>query len=354
MNDLEEIRRLLPPAAAPDPSVVAQARARMFTQAPESARPKLGRRLVITAAIGAAVATGIVALPGDSGKPLSGRDVLLVAATQAAKEPLATGKYYRTRVIHQSTEKFGLAPNTYHYDTRGLAEIWVAADPAKPDHYGTVRLGGKPTTPADAEAWKRDGSPTVLKLPMMILGQPAMVDATPGGAKLETVNREDVIGYGSTPDGKPITFTREEWAALPADPAELKAFLLNRPLASQVSQKDWLIRFAMYFLSEFPVRPEARAGLFKMLAGLDGVTSDGPVTDPQGRKGMGVTIAPEPGRNETPHKLIVDTNTGKLLSYGSEGKATPGVDGPQGPYWEIVLSAEWTNDEPKPPSTATP
>ncbi|SDW24722.1 hypothetical protein SAMN05421504_10159 [Amycolatopsis xylanica] len=348
MNDLEEIRRLFPPAAAPDPSVVAQARARVFNAKPAS--PRIGRRAMLAAAIGAAVVAGVVVVADTKpAGPLSGREVLLVAATQAAKEPATSGRFYRSRKLDVAESDVGNAPDFYQTSTRILSENWVAADPAAPDFGGTVNLGSKPTKPSDVEAWKRQGSPAQITardgITVIVLGA--------GEPRFGEVNREEVLGYGVGPNGERLYLTRQEMNSLPADPDQLKSFFLGKPLDPRIDGEAWLIRFATYLLSEFPIRPEARAGLFRMLAGLDGVRSEGPATDPEGRPGMALTIDPEKGRNEGPVRLIVDTTTGKLLSYEFKTTVPPGSS-PINSLVQVVLSAEWTNDEPKPPSAEAP
>ncbi|WP_370948673.1 CU044_5270 family protein [Amycolatopsis sp. cg5] len=348
MNDLEEIRRLLPPAAAPDPLVVAQARARVFTAKPASS--PIRRRAMLAAALGAVVVAGIVVVADNKPTgPLSGRDVLLVAATQAAKQPATSGRFYLSRKLNVVESDVGTAPDFYQFSTRFLSENWVAADPAAPDFGGTVNLGSKPTKPSDVEAWKRQGSPARITVRDGI----TVLTVEGGEPRFGEVNREEVLGYGVGPNGERLYLTRQEMNSLPADPDQLKSFLLGKPLDPQVGGEAWLIRFATYLLSEFPIRPEARAGLFRMLAGLEDVRSEGPATDPEGRPGMALTIAPKAGRNEGAVRLIVDTATGKLLSYEFKVTAQPVVS-PINSSVEVVLSAEWTNDDPKPPSTEAP
>jgi hypothetical protein len=80
--------------------------------------------------------------------------------------------------------------------------------------------------------------------------------------------------------------------ALPADPARLRALILRgfSPPGQVVNKEEYLFEMTPALLT-LPVTPAVRAALYRMLAGLPGVRSLGPVTDAGGRAGVAVALS---------------------------------------------------------------
>jgi hypothetical protein len=103
-------------------------------------------------------------------------------------------------------------------------------------------------------------------------------------------------------------------------------------------------------LSDLPVKPGVRAAAYQVLAGLDDVRSLGEVTDALERRGQGVARAERWPTGTFERQLIVDPDTGILLTdrfvavapAGTHGWAKPGTV----VNWNAIVKAEWTDRKP--------
>ncbi|MCP2338228.1 hypothetical protein [Actinomadura rupiterrae] len=188
----------------------------------------------------------------------------------------------------------------------------------------------RPVGPADAAAWKADGSPDRIKLNA---GEP---DRSIGPER----SGGPVLDFGDAAARR-----------LPTDPAKLRAALLNYALSvghERVPNPDeYLYRSASFLLVDTPVRDDLRIATYRLLASLRGVRT---VTtqDATGvvRQGVALrTTTPEYGTVDS--ELLIDPRTGRLVA-GQEVVVKPGprtADLRPGVRWryEIVRYAGWTN-----------
>ncbi|WP_327419947.1 hypothetical protein OG612_41265 [Streptomyces sp. NBC_01527] len=84
---------------------------------------------------------------------------------------------------------------------------------------------------------------------------------------------------------------------------------------STSGRSAWMLRQAADLIT-MPVKPGVRAAAYRVMADLPGVRVVGRVTDPLGRKGVGVEF-PDTYRTplgSTRQRLVVDPSTGAMLS----------------------------------------
>jgi hypothetical protein len=211
---------------------------------------------------------------------------------------------------------------------RAGGERFVVTDESESEHSIGVRSGTEslwvwnlnvtttPRTPADEEAYRRAGSPAELELlPEPTGGQGGLT--MPVGGRTPHVDRTNVGGdVYSVGD---VNSSYADLLALPGDTDALRAELLSRFAAgggAEVGdQTQWLFRQSANLIT-MPVTPEVRSSAYRIIAGLPGIRSLGRVTDPLGRAGVGVAVAPE--RSATygtvERQLVVDESTGVLLA----------------------------------------
>ncbi len=153
-----------------------------------------------------------------------------------------------------------------------------------------------------------------------------------------------------------IDVTTAELAAAPTDPARLRAWLTDRiRRAGSEPTGGILFRAGESLVMHLPVTPPLRAAAYRMLAGLDGVHSLGPVTDRHGRAGTAVafdyTGRADPMDPASPVgpmqvRLIIDLPTGRALameSYSLHG-GTATLQ-----RYTVMLSSYYTDRPPAPP-----
>lgn len=366
MDEMTEIRTLLPEQAPPSRAVVAAARARLLAEG--EAPVRRARRLptigIAVAAAAAAAAVAVVALPSQEApapdqqvltEP-SARDVLLVAAEQAEADAGRTGRFWHVRTVSGSQvglRPVGTAPDTYELERRVVTESWASLDGSEPDWHGSRDLGVRPATPADEEAWRRDGSPTSWNLGY--------------DAELE---RDNVVttapAEGTLFERSPLAqvvpgLTAREVRDLPTDAAALRAFLeSNRtprpdeptdPEGRRQLVDHYLFTRATMLIAETPAPPAVRAAALRLIADLGGVTSTGTVTDALGREGTGITLVWRSGAGTDTVELVIDQKTGTLLGSrhtGAEGEKVLKTS------YSAVLSSDWTDAAPAVPSADVP
>jgi hypothetical protein len=153
----------------------------------------------------------------------------------------------------------------------------------------------------------------------------AAYEASPGGPPFDSSPRriED-----ATVAGMPAAEVR----ALPTDPARLR---------KQIEGGDvTLTAMVGQLLASALTPPDVKVALFAVLKQLPGATLRNDVTDPQGRKGVGVEFQTEAWRT----LFLFDERTGALLATRSIGhKEVPGRDIDD---WTLVIESGRRDDAP--------
>jgi hypothetical protein len=344
VNELEEIRALLPEQAPPSDQLAAEIRARLWNEPkPIPRRPRLLVPLAVVAA--AAVAVTVITLPDNAPvrteqqAPRTARDVLLMAADRAADQAAETGRFWRTRTLDSFTVPqgpYGTPPNTYGLEQRNVNETWLSGDGHEPDWYGHRGIGLHPT---DEAAWRADGSPTDWALPFRM-------PEAPRAGEVYELPRGSQILPGMT----------AKVSDLPADAKQLRTFLLEHsqyPIDDKVVEEQYLFGCAVMLLAEVPAAPEVRVAALRLIADLGGVETAGEVTDPLGRKGTGVTLKAGPVEDlVSAADVVIDASNGTLLSV--RYSVTPTGKPVAKEYYVAVLSAGWTDEDPTVPSAEVP
>jgi hypothetical protein len=218
-------------------------------------------------------------------------------------------------------------------------EDWEPRDPIDGIGVHSIDIGAsriRPVSAADAEAYRKDGSPQPNENPDMGITIP---DPSAG---------PDLAG-DEIFEGDP--------ARLPVDPDKLRTAMLTwiRDHGGLPTHPDaWLFREAAKLLdspSEMPAQA-VRGALYRMLAGLPSVRSLGTVRDPLGRVAVGVAL-----REQTPALGTVDWQL--LISPSSDFvMATravvvrPGAVNREFPvgatqFLTVQKTAGWTDEPPK-------
>jgi hypothetical protein len=306
MNELDEIRRLLPEQAPPSDRLVAEVRAQLVGEPrPASRRPRMLVPLVAAAAV-AAAAAAVVVLPGNDDVPgteqaaaPSGRDILLMAAERAEAQGAETGRFWRTRVVMKS--------DTY-WD---VTETWLSGDGQESDWMGSRDIDASPPDPGD-----------VFELP---------------------------------PESQVLPGVTARVSELPTDSAALRTFILEhwqKPVDDQRVVEEYLFASAVKLLAEVPATPETRAAALRLIADLGGVENTGEVSDPLGRKGNGITLTKRHGNIDVSIEVVIDPANGTVLSVRYAGTENGTAIKPS--YYVAVLSMGWTDEQPSVPSTDVP
>jgi hypothetical protein len=176
------------------------------------------------------------------------------------------------------------------------SQYWAARSPKDGSPLFAQPLGVQLASPADQAAWRRDGSPTVwpdttqketIALPngLPISGSNRSLHVAPGRLTSMTARygaQQFQVGNQS--------LTLSQLQALPADPARLKALILNGWTQSGSRYEDetgYLMR-TVAAVVQMPVTPAVRAARYEMLASLPAVVSLGTLTDVGGQQGEAV------------------------------------------------------------------
>jgi hypothetical protein len=287
-------------------------------------RAGIGAVAVTAAAVTVAVmvaATGPVApahpphhraVAGASRPALPAREILLAAAVSAAKAP-ATGRYWVVADQQMRLQPAGTAAHPYDIADRSGTQAWYPRSAGQRYWYIVTEHGARPATPADKAAWRAVGSPVSWRFGGLRYGQAAQrFTMSPSPAQAYWQPRDQALGFlGSAR----ATFARLQ--RLPSGEARLRAIIgrtagvpLPRPghvMTSAVASN--IFGEGATFLT-WPVTPQVRASIFKVIAGLPGVRSAGPMTDSRGRRGYGVEM-PAGGEKEV---IVVSPATGALLA----------------------------------------
>ncbi|MEV4382842.1 CU044_5270 family protein [Streptosporangium sp. NPDC049644] len=344
MDELKTVRELYGEPRL-DPLLKARVRG-LLTDEPRRRRWRLSWTAAVAglaaAAVAVAVAVAVPGMTGEAGAPnrvatISGRSVLLAAATTAESDPAAANAYWRVRKLHRRTypERLGRGANRYWVVESRLTEQWVARD-------GRVwsasrALGARPGSAADEEAWRRDGSPTEWS------SQGEVLSTSPEKGELRAIAGKVPFSMA----GHEMTF--EQLQRLPVAPAALKEWVTEAVSDVPAGTVDGVVADALSgLLWSKPSPPDVRAAAYRALAELPNIRYLGSATDERGRAGAGFsfTVQPPGARNGAAVRrtLIIDPDSSQVLSSTVTGP--PGVKGDQ---VELVLEAGWTDDRPAVP-----
>jgi hypothetical protein len=382
MDEFELLARARP-VEPPSAATVATARTALLqlAQAPEGAvsrrAPLLRRRVLVPMAAGvlAILSVALAAMPqgnpapppatsGPVGIPSAdptARTLLLAAAEKALTEP-ARGKaaYWVSTRIQGVLIEVGEPGNRYAVMGRTTQTWWHSMTPGKDGVVVTRWSGAAPASDADRAAWVKAGSPSSwpMDLPPGCPPDPSqrwtMTSGTPTGVRIG--DRQFTVL------GEPVS--ADQIRRLPTDPAALRGWLL-KVIRKQGLDKDGEAAVAkMLFagltnlLFTTPVPPAVRAAAYRVLAQVPGVRSLGATTDPEGRKGVAVSIDTNNVAEEqqadsggpTEVRLLFDPATGRTLStqtravrpadYRSWVPAGAVVD------YDALSGERWTDEQP--------
>ncbi|MEV5750833.1 CU044_5270 family protein [Actinoallomurus sp. NPDC052308] len=323
-DDREELARLLPPPAERDlPSgrhrevqefVMAQIREDLQSAGPAPRRTRGRRPLVIGAALTAVAGATAVAVvvgttggsggsvnaggsqahssPGHSAGSLSGRQVLLAAASTAERAPAGSGTYWHVKIEYYTKTSSGATGTS-------VIETW---------------------TRRDGRSWARSGSPN-------------------------SPVKENGGKYGYWNDGFTVGSTHLSYRQiqrLPADPAALKKWIthhselmkdVGQHHGTTVSVDDVIVGGLSGLLEMTPAPPAVRAAAFRALASLPEVRNLGRV---DGGQGLQIT------NSDGTLRMVLDPATSRIRSSSFTGKGAKTKSGT-----DKVDAAEWTNAAPR-------
>ncbi|MQY07179.1 hypothetical protein [Actinomadura macrotermitis] len=361
MDDLDRIAGLHAAERPPSPATTAAARARLLAEARPAVRrpgPMAPRtRVAVAAFLAAAVvatAWGLYAWrtrPLYGVEPLAGQSgpaarFLLAAADGRARNPSDGEVWYRRSTVGGTV----LVTSPYRPGVRYAMEVeqddytLTVAHGTLPrrrfSHAATSRgwqgrrIDVRPATPVDRTIWK--------------------ADLRPDAATLGVNAPERAIGP-EMGNGPVLDFGDEDARKLPADPAKLRAWLLN--YATQFDHQRlpdpdrYLFGSASFLLVDAPVSDAVRIATYRVLASLKGVQAI-TATDAAGRISKGVAMretTPENGTVEL--QLLVDARTGRLTASQTviitPGSRNAGLRPGSRWFYEIVRQAEWTRTPPE-------
>ncbi|WP_433361107.1 CU044_5270 family protein [Streptosporangium sp. CA-115845] len=356
MDDLTAVRDLL---AEPEPSheVIAAGRDRLLAampspQGPPREQARRGRRAAWWTALGmgvvgtAAAATLVITsstaapptppltrlpAPGTQNTVAEARQVLLAAATAAARAP-AEGAYWVTRTV-QGNQR--VAPNAGYLILRSHAEeMWLSRARDGQSWRISQYLGAKPATPKDEAAWRKDGSPDRWlfadgALTGGYVSAEERIESEPGEREAFRLRGKWKGSAGHLTKG---LLTWAEVRAIPDTPEKLRIYLNGRGKeftakwpGAEKQVEPWLLEDCVQLLTSLPVTPGTRAAAYRLLASLPGMTSEGKVVDGLGRIGQAISY---PVSTTTPqgeskvygtNRLVIDVSSGLPLSRERDG-----------------------------------
>jgi hypothetical protein len=373
MDEMRMVRRLLnePP---PAPQVVAEGRARLFGSSARGERTTwtIGRAvfrsafgLGLTGAAAAMALTVATLVPGASRAPKdegpattdgSARNVLLAVAARAETAP-TNGTYWHVRRMFDATwpRKLGRGDNRYTVEHLSINEEWTKRSGKS---WWGRREWVRPKTSEDAEAWRRDDSPSKWCMGYTDTEppEPNCLHTAPGTAFLtRDYHAFEVV------EGRELTF--QQLQRLPEDSDALRAWVVDAvkedldPSAPADIVDVNVAENLVGLLVDVPVPPEVRAAAYRALADMPNVESTGPTQDELGRDGVGISIDtgdtagiavlgghPIRDSGELTLELIIDPDTSYVLyrqtSFGEKPDLNAGT---------LILEVGWTDEEPQEP-----
>ncbi|SCG80776.1 hypothetical protein GA0070609_6637 [Micromonospora echinaurantiaca] len=317
----------LPPAVA---DIVADASAAEQHVALDRLRGPRRRRVAFLGTVGAAAATVtavVVAVTGPGTAPRTVPDtvpgaaapatqapmdssrLLLVAAERSDSAPRSGGRYLTMQTESGRAVPVEAADGTYTMVDRSGDQYWLARSDADSSWVFGQSLGATPATPGDEAAWRRDGSPSVVRITKP---KPYDLRIGPGKVYGDKVDPAHLFALGDR------NVSQAELDALPTDPAGLRGVLLGRFDGGggdmPTDRDEWLFTVATHVVIDLPVSNEVRAAAYRMLATLPGVRGLGAVQDMRGRPGQAIAFTPGGPGNGLEVRLIIDPDTGQALS----------------------------------------
>ncbi|MCP2169395.1 CU044_5270 family protein [Goodfellowiella coeruleoviolacea] len=288
--------------------------------------------------------------------PTEARVVLLNAADKlGAREQ--TGEYWRVRTQSRVVLLSSAGGKDFALLWTGEEERSVGVKP------GAITRGGvnlndrtEPRTEADGVIWREVGSPAEpeFKHSTAYSAKVPAVGTSPQPKFYETSLADLVYPIG----GREVSYA--DLQALPKDPVELRK-LLARSIASSeegsVELTRWLFHQAASLIT-LPVPTEVRQAAYRLIADLPGVQALGEITDPNGRRGVGVGLprGESPDYGTTEEQLIIDQATGLPLAQ-QEVLRQPGAERTRFGLKDgdvvrssTTLRAEWTDEQLAVPS----
>lgn len=296
MTELDDIRRMAPPASGPSPDTHDLAATRldalMHAERQIVRRPQRRRIWIAAGATGlagvvaAAVIAGTWSGAGVSPAAAALREAAAVAETQPRVASLEAGDYYYVR---QEVRR-------WQSDGAKLTETWLGAD-------GSFRERSR-CLPANARG------------------------CTPG---------ELTLGPGEAPENLPFghqQITRSELAALPTDPQQLieevRMAAEPEPGGGPPVNVESFVVIGDLLQAYPPAPPAVRSALYEAAALIPGVELLGPTTDKRGRQGTALAYT----MGDTRQVLVFDPSTAAVLETSEvlvrDSKINPGIEAPAG------------------------
>lgn len=367
MDDLTLISRMHTAERTPSPETTRAARRRLLAEAARTAAtpvrgrrgaplPRSKRTMTLVAAATACVLAGVCwtgyrweTRPLYHPEPLADQNgpasTFLLAAADAKTRHASDGRFW---YVHRVVGETVVASSPYHPGVHYTVQLTrdsysLGAKSAK--EFGTLprdkgpltgtRWDGpnvdvRPATPADAKAWE--------------------ADLRPGAQDLHLPGPDEERGPFKQ-EGAELDFGIRDERRLPANPPELRAWILNYATKfdhTRLRDPDlYLFTAAPILLVDRVVTDRVRIATYRMLAGLHDVkTING--TDAAGRPGRGVAMRQTTRDYGTIEwQLLIDPGTGRLTaSQGiivAPGRKNAGLRPGTRQFFEIVKTAEWTN-----------
>ncbi|RFU36746.1 hypothetical protein DZF91_36580 [Actinomadura logoneensis] len=326
-------------------------------------RPAKAGFLLLAGALAAALVTLFSLVTGNMRDPLpyyaieplhyqegDAARLLLTAADGAAKSSRTGGLWYRKSSIGMTVVvRSPIRPGvTYAVQVERDDHLLASTGEPHPAREAPGRPSGAGTK---AASWEWPGDRLTVRPVSAVDAARWEADGRPGAEELGAGRPERSLGPEMGADGPVLDFGVAEARRLPADPARLRAALLNyavRVGGRRVPDPDaYLYRGASFLLVDAPVDDAVRIAVYRLLAGLRGVRTV-TAADATGRRRQGValrTTSPEYGTIDS--ELLIDPGTGRLVA-SQEVVVTPGArdaDLRPGDRWryEVVRQAGWTD-----------
>ncbi|WBB65204.1 CU044_5270 family protein [Micromonospora sp. WMMD812] len=277
--------------------------------------------------------------------PMDSSRLLLVAADRSDNAPQAGRRYQTIQTESGFAVPVKTADGTYTMFNRSGGQYWLARSSADSSWVFVQLLGAVPAAPSDEAAWRRNGSPAVIKVSKP---KPYDLQIAPGKIHGNTVDPAHLFALGDR------NVSQAQLDALPSDPAALRSALLSRfdggGSDMPTDRDQWLFTVAASVVIDLPVSNEVRAAAYRLLATLPGVRGLGAVHDMRGRRGQAIAFAPASHGTGLEVRLIIDPDTGQALA--KEMRVVEPRDSwswlaPGALYtYDLVLVSKNTNDDP--------
>ncbi|WP_067486263.1 hypothetical protein [Actinomadura hibisca] len=336
MDDLTTIRTAYGEPAPPTLQEITQARA-LLEQAPATAPRRrwlpVGLGVLATGAAAAvAVATlgagggGVTPSPSAPQAAPSARQMVLAAAHQA--EQRTTKRFLTVHSRHCFALPVRAKTGTYLMQPCDESWQWAARDRAGDSAIWSRNLATKPSSPRDAELWKKAGSPRGLPYRDLPERYPDMYKVDPTPWKEDPSDRNSNSGkFFLSGLGREVT------AAQFQDPAVIREAVrekLNQrkrlppgvkvaPGRGEPEGPGQALVRVRSTVQDLPLSPKGWAEVIRALSDVPGVVAVGRVTDPLGRSGVALEGTRTNGRGSarTLERVIFDPRTGELLASTS-------------------------------------